>query len=397
MDKLFEIHTKLIQHTSLDFIRSVEQDINWNARLIGVTGARGIGKTTLLLQHIKTTFPENNSALYTSLDNLWFADNTLIDLAERFSKQGGTHLYLDEVHKYSNWSQELKNIYDNFPELHVVFTGSSLLDILNSRADLSRRSVVYHMQGLSFREFLNIETGSRFPVFSLDEVLHNHTEISKTIIKKIKPFKYFSKYLYSGYYPFYKEFGDMYHHQLESVINMIVEIELPLLRAVDITYSMKIKQLLRIIASSAPFIPNVSKLSQKININRQTLLLYLHYIQEAGLTLNLYQSTKGISILQKPEKIFLENTNLSFAITSEKPNTGNMRETFFFNQVAYKNQVTFPDKGDFRVNDKYLFEIGGSNKPIITAKLPTPFFIAADDIEYGHKNKIPLWLFGFLY
>ena len=397
MEKLFELHFKLLKNTDLNFVRSIEMDIKWKSRLIGIIGARGVGKTTLLLQHIKSNFINDNTALYISLDNIWFANNKLIDLADQFVKKGGTHLFLDEVHKYPNWSQELKNIYDNFPELKVVFTGSSLLEILNSRSDLSRRALVYDMQGLSFREFLNLETGNDLPVFTIDEILKKHPALSEQVIEKVKPLKYFQKYLSVGYYPFYKDFEEMYPQQLMSVVNMIIEIELPLLRKVDIAYSNKIKQLLSIIAQSVPFIPNISKLSEKIAINRQTLLAYLYYLQEAGLTKNLYRSNKGISLLQKPEKIFLENTNLSFAFLSEKPNVGSLRETFFYNQLGYKSEITFPDTADFLVNNKFLFEIGGAGKKEDEKNKSKNFYIAADDIEYGYKNKIPLWLFGFLY
>jgi len=270
------------------------------------------------------------------------------------------------------------------------------LEILNSRSDLSRRALVYRMQGLSFREFIVLESKLDFPVLKLDDIVKDHVIISESILKKVKPLKYLDAYLHHGYYPFYREFDDMYLHQLQAVINMIIEVELPLLRKVDVSYSNKLKQLLYVIAQSVPFIPNISKLSEKTGINRQTLLSYMYNLEEAGLIKNLHRNSKGISLLQKPEKIFLENTNLAYAVSAEKPDKGSLRESFFYNQLSYKHTLTFPDKADFLVDGKMLFEIGGAGKKS-KVENDKNFYIASDDIEYGFKNKIPLWLFGFLY
>ena len=396
MENLIEKFRQKIDYTSLGFVRSIAGHIRWEARLIGIKGPRGVGKTTLLLQYIKTHFCDClDEVLYVSLDDLWFANNRLVDLAEYFVKRGGTRLFLDEVHKYPGWSQELKNIYDDYPGLKVVFTGSSLLEILNARADLSRRAVVYHMQGLSFREYLAIEQGFKMEPLTLNEIMADHTTLAGKVLQQIKPLRYLSHYLESGYYPYYREEPALYSQKVEETINMMLEIELPLLRGLDLAYVSKIKQLLLVIAESAPFIPNVSKISQKIGINRATLLSYLHYLQEVGLTFNLFRNASGISRLQKPDKIFLENTNLSFILGV--PNAGNVRETFFANQVGYKHRLTFPDKGDFLVDGKFLFEIGGKGKSTDQLQGMANAFIAADDIEYGHRKKIPLWLFGFLY
>ncbi|HUZ60748.1 MAG TPA: AAA family ATPase [Hanamia sp.] len=399
MEELFEKYLQKLDYTSTDFIRSIMNTINWSARLIGIKGARGVGKTTLLLQYIKISLnaePES-SILYASLDNIWFSKHTLYDLVDTFVKRGGKYLFLDEVHKYRNWSQELKNIYDDFSELKVVFTGSSLLEILNAGADLSRRAIIYHMQGLSYREYLSIESKIYFDPLSLTDILENHISLTTEISIKVKPLQYFSAYLKHGYYPFYKELPELYFMRLEEVINMMLEIELPLLRGVDIAYVTKIKQLLLVISESVPFVPNVSKLSDKMVINRGTLLLYLHYLEEIGLTNNLFKNAGGISKLQKPSKIFLENTNLIYALAPEHANTGNVRETFFANQVRYHNKITFIEQTDFLVNEKYVFEIGGKDKNTSQIKDLKNAFIAADDIEYGFKNKIPLWLFGFMY
>lgn len=398
MEDLFEKYRQKVNYTSTTFVRSIMNDINWNSRLIGIKGVRGIGKTTLLLQYIKLNLShELENTLYVSLDNIWFSNHSLIELVDYFVKRGGKYLFLDEVHKYPNWSQELKNIYDDFPLLKVVFTGSSLLEILNARADLSRRARIYLMQGLSFREYINMETGIEFERFTLNEILENQTQIANNIITKIKPLHYFDSYLKLGYYPFYKENPELYHSALKDVINMVLEIELPLLRGVDLSYVFKIKQLLVIIAESVPFVPNVSKLSEKMGINRSTLLLYIHYLDEIELTANLYKQSGGISKLQKPVKIFLDNTNLMFALTPKQTNLGNIRETFFANQLSYQHQLMYVEHGDFLVDEHFVFEIGGKNKNTKQLKNTDNAFVAADNLEIGFNKTIPLWLFGFLY
>ena len=398
MEVLFENYQKKLQFTPTNFVRSAIDVINWDARLIGIRGARGIGKTTLLLQYIKLNLSDViEQTLYLSLDSFWFNNNKLYNLVQYFVKRGGKYLFLDEVHKYPQWAQEIKNIYDDFPELKVVFTGSSLLEILNARADLSRRAIMYKMQGFSFREYLAIETGITLPRLTLKEILENHLNEATKINEQLKPFQYFDEYLKQGYYPFYQEQPELYQMRLEEVINMILEIELPLLRNVELSYISKVKQLLLIISESVPFIPNVSKLSEKIGINRTTLLSYLHYLQEVNLTINLFKDSSGISMLQKPAKIYLENTNLIFALSPNNANTGNIRETFFANQLSYGHQINYTEKGDFLVNANYVFEIGGKNKTTKQIMSLPSAFVVTDDIEYGFKNKIPLWLFGFLY
>jgi len=397
MEKLFQLQIQKLKNTPVKFIRSIYFTINWNTRLIGIKGARGVGKSTLLLQYIKLNFSENlEKALYVSLDNLWFTSNKIYDLAEEFVRKGGTHLFVDEVHHYPNWSQEIKNIYDDFPSLHIVFTGSSLLEILNARADLSRRAITYTMQGLSFREFLEMEKKIELKNYSLEEIINNHFQIAQEILEKVSPFQYFEKYLKIGYYPFYKEESSLYQIRLNEIINMILEIELPLLRKVEIAYVHKLKELLFIISQSAPFVPNITKLSNKIGLNRVTLLSYLHYLQESKLIINLYKKAYGISKLQKPNKTYLENTNLMYTLVSENINKGNLRETFFVNQLQ-QEYIEYSAKADFYINNKYTFEIGGKNKNHKQIHDMENAYIVADNIEIGFKNKIPLWLFGFLY
>lgn len=398
MEKLVEIFLQKLNLTKVDFVRSTMQEISWEARLIGIKGARGIGKTTLLLQNIKLNLKDHlQETLYVSLDTFWFNNSSIYELADEFVKKGGKYLFLDEVHKYSNWSQELKNIYDDFPSLKVVFTGSSLLEILNARADLSRRAVIYKMQGLSFREYLSLETELTFESYAFVDILKNHQSISEEINEKVKVFQYFESYLKSGYYPFYKENPTLYSSRLSEVVNMILDIELPQLRQIEVAYILKLKQLLAIIAKYVPFKPNVSKLSAKIGLNRQTLLAYMNYLNEVDMTTHIYKSNFGISQLQKPDKIVLENTNLMYLLGQTQLNVGSLRETFFVNQVAFKHQLNYSDKADFLVDDKYTFETGGKNKTQNQIKDIENAYIAADDIIYGFQNKIPLWLFGFMY
>lgn len=398
MERLFEKYLQKLNLTKTDFVRNIINEINWSSRLIGIKGAKGIGKTTLLLQYLKLNYSDRiEQTLYVSLESIWFSQHTLEDLARDFVRKGGTVLFLDEVHKYPGWAKEIKNIYDDYPQLKIVFTGSSLLEILNARADLSRRVIIYHMQGFSFREFLSMETGIQLNAIKLDNILTNHQQEALAITDKLKPLKYFNQYLKQGYYPFYLEGTELYQIRLEQVINMMLEIELPLLRAVDIAYVHRIKQLLAIIAQSVPFVPNVSKLSEKISINRVTLLSYLHYLEEIGLTRNLYREPHGISRLQKPAKIFLENTNLGFALALDSTNTGNARETYFANQLSYAHQLSYTETGDFWVDKKYIFEIGGKHKKAKQIENQVNAYIVADDLELGSGNHIPLWLFGFLY
>lgn len=398
MNELIELSESQIARVQTKTVRSILDTINWNARLIGIKGARGIGKTTLLLQYIKLNLVnELDKTLYLSMDYVWFNSHSLMDLVKEFTQKGGKYLFIDEVHKYPNWSQEIKNIYDFYPELKIVFTGSSLLEIINARSDLSRRAVIYNMQGFSFREYLKIDKGQDFPTFTLENILNNHTAISRIILKDFKPFQYFETYLKSGYYPFYQEEKKLYKIRLNEVINLMLEIELPLLRSVDFAYVPKIKQLLAIISKAVPFTPNVSKLSEKTQLNRNTLLSYLHYLDEVHLTKNLFKENTGINLLQKPMKIYLENTNLMYLFTEDIVNKGNLRETFFANQVGYQNRLNYITNTDFLVNEKYTFEIGGKYKTNKQLLGNPNSYVVKDDIEIGREEIIPLWLFGFLY
>lgn len=398
MEKLIELFRKKMTGPLPAFERELERKINWNARLISVRGSRGTGKTTLFLQHIKKTFSNNlNKVLYVNLDNIYFSNNTLVELAEKFASRGGTHLFIDEVHKYENWSKEIKNLYDDFPELHIAFTGSSLLEILNGRADLSRRTLVYELTGLSFREYLSLIKAHDFPIFTLEEILKNNEQISAEIASKIKPFEFFDDYLSFGYYPYFLEGKDDYFNRLNETVNMILEVELPMLRGLEIAYIPRIKKLLAVIGESAPFIPNITQLAAKIGISRQTLLIYLKYLEDAKLINQLYKKSRGLSVLEKPEKILMENTNLIELFNGENANTGSRRETFILNQLLHSHKVDFSEESDFFVDSKYTFEVGGKNKKRKQIQEIPDSYIIADDIEFGTDRRIPIWLLGFMY
>lgn len=399
METLFEKFHKKLAATSTDFTRSVMDEIAWNeARLIGIKGARGVGKTTLLFQYIKLHLSHKiEEVLYISLDNLYFNNNNLLAIIDQFVKRGGNYLFIDEVHRYPNWSQELKNAYDDYPELRIVFTGSSMLEILNARADLSRRAVVYTMGGLSFREYLSIKNIHTFEQYTLNDILKNHQEYTIQISQEIRPLQWFQSYLEGGYYPYFIESESLYRTKVEEVVRMMLEIELPALRGLENQYILKIKQLLMVLAESVPFTPNVSKLAERIGINRNTLITYLKNLQDVGLTMHLFSETSGITRLQKPEKIYLENTNLMYALNPNQVNIGSIRETFWMNQLSQLHNVTLPRQGDFLIDNQYTFEIGGKGKSNRQIKEVNNAYIVKDDIEIGSQGVIPLWLFGFLY
>lgn len=397
MERLFETFSRKIAATNTDFVRGMDSEIEWDARLIGLRGARGVGKTTLLLQHIKNNLSMDGSVLYVSVDNIWFSEHKLYDLADNFIKHGGNTLYLDEIHRYPDWSRELKNIYDDFPELKVVFTGSSLLEILNARADLSRRAAVYDMQGLSFREYLNLYHGMNLPAVSLDDILRSHVNMAADIAARVKPLKYFDEYLRHGYYPYYLEQPSLYYSRMNEVVNFIIDVEIPHLRNIEVAGVTKMRQLLYVIAESAPFTPNVSKLGERIGISRTSLLLYMKALEESGLLIGLKKGAKGISSLQKPDKLYLDNPNLMYAIAPHEVNIGNARETFFANQLKAAHHVNVSPVSDFLIDNKYTFEIGGHAKGTRQIDGMDDAYIAADGIEVGYGRKIPLWLFGFLY
>ena len=398
MEELYNFFYRELRKTNLSFQRYLIDDIDWEGRLSAITGARGTGKTTMILQHIKHTFGNSpGQVLYISADHIWFSGNRLFDLAADFERQGGKYLFIDEVHKYENWSQEIKNIYDTFSDLKVVITGSSMLQIYKGNADLSRRAAHYVLRGLSFREFLKYDQHIDFERISLDEILHNHIEIAGNINEKIKPLPLFNTYLKHGYYPYYKEDKRFYLSKLANTINLILETDLPAVESIEMYSIRKIKQLLWIISQAVPFTPKITDLADNLKVSRNSLLNYLTILERGGLINMLQSNTKSISTLAKPEKIYLNNTNQIYAFDSIKPNIGNLRETFFFNQLQAISEVTSSIRADFTVDNRYVFEVGGKNKgheQIVGLK---DAYLALDNLEYGYGNKIPLWLFGMLY
>ena len=398
MERLFESFIKKLAITNTSFVRSLMNEIEWEARLIGIKGARGVGKTTLLLQYIKMNLPMDKTVLYASVDNIWFSEHKLYDLASDFVKRGGKYLFLDEVHKYPNWSQELKNIYDDLPELHVVFTGSSLLEILNAKSDLSRRAIVYEMQGLSFREFLMFYKNIRIPVASLQEVLENAGDICLGINEQCRPVQMFNEYLHDGYYPFFTGNREDYYINIENIVNLILEQEMPLLCGVDPAYIRKLKALLSILASSVPYEVDITKLAGTIGLTRNSVITYLQNLDRAELLKLLYSDLTSVKKMQKPDKIYLQNPNLLYAIASTSVQIGTARETFAISQLSVNHEIEYgKTQGDFVVDHKYTFEVGGADKTFKQiADLPDSF-ILADNIEYATGKKLPLWIIGLTY
>lgn len=389
MRTLYQKFEILLQNTTTDFKRYLYDNILWESRMIGIIGARGVGKTTMILQHIKEKL-DSKKALYVSADDMYFSENKLIDLAEDFYKHAGEYLFIDEIHKYSDWSRELKNIYDSFPTLKIVFTGSSVLDILKGSADLSRRAIIYKLQGLSFREYLKLFHNHDIEIFSLKQIINNEVKLENIQ----HPLPLFNEYLQRGYYPFGLE--DEINLRLGQIIVQTLESDIPQYANLNVGTSRKLKRLLSIIAESVPFKPNFSKISEMINVSRNSLDDYFSYMEKAGLIGQLRNETGGIRGLGKVDKVYLDNTNIIFNLVGEKSNIGNLRETFFFNQMRVKNEVISSKKADFVIND-YTFEVGGKNKQQNQIDKDDKSFIVKDDIEYGYLNVIPLWAFGLNY
>ena len=386
---------KQLSNTSLEFKRYMHHTLDMDDKLIGILGSRGVGKTTFILQYLKELDIALEKKLYFSVDHFYALNYSLYEIAEEFSKVGGEVLAIDEIHKYPNFATELKSIYDTF-DIKVIFSGSSAISLENSKVDLSRRAVLYRVNGLSFREFLEFEMGKKFKSYTLEDILQNHTQIACELNEKIKPFEYFGKYLEYGYYPFYKQNINLYPQKLGEVLNIVLESDLPLIFKIDPSNISKLKKLLSMLCQSKPYELNISKLSQKIELNRATLYNYLAYLEAGHLTKMIRQQSRGDTIFSKPEKLYLNNTNLSFAYC-QNSDKGTSREIFFANQISYYHNLNYSKVGDFLVNQKYIFEIGGKNKTFKQIKDEKNSFVAADDIEIGFGNKIPLWLFGFLY
>ena len=397
MIELFELSNNNLQKIKLDFFRSLYKNIDWNSRLIGIKGARGTGKTTMLLQYLIQLDLPKTQKLYISLDDIYFTNHSLVEVGKAFYLQGGKILALDEVHKYPNWSQEIKNLYDRYNDLKIIFTGSSIVDITKNEGDLSRRAVMYELKGLSFREYLDLVEDIRFNELSLEEILDEDFVFSELFPSDFKPYEYFNKYLKTGYYPFFLESKITYYQRLKQLVRLVVELDMAEIKGLDIRQSKKILQLLYIISQQVPFSPNLSDLARKTTIHRNSLNDYLYYLEEARLLYLLQLKNYSVASLQKPEKIYLNNTNLLYALSEDNPNSGTIREVFFYNQLAGLHQISQSKEADFLVDNKYTFEIGGKNKTMTQIKDVENSWLVKDDIIQPTGRTIPLWMFGFLY
>ena len=379
----------MLRQTTEEHFRYLYDEINWNARLIGIVGPRGVGKSTMIKQHIKSQ-ADNRTMLYVSADFLYFNTHTLTYLADEFVKDGGTHLFIDEVHKYKNWSQELKQIYDIHPELHIIYTGSSILDIYEGLADLSRRTLLYTMQGLSFREYLLIRHGIEVPVFSLTEIINNNISIPQLP----HPLPFFREYLKKGYYPFSDEPG--FDLRINQIVQQTIESDIAQYADLKPSTTRKLKQLLSVVSTLAPYKPNFDSLSKEVNASKNNIPTYLTYLEKAGLLGLLRDDTSGMRQLGKIEKVYIDNPSLMTVLAGGQPNIGNIRETFFYNQMRLRNNILSSRESDFFIAP-YTFEVGGKGKGKKQIENVKYGIIVKDDIETGHGIVIPLWTFGLNY
>ena len=389
MEKLYELFYRKLKNTPVEFLRYKYNQIKWESRAFGLVGPRGVGKSTMLLQYIKQNL-DTKDTLYVSADNLYFAEHKLVDLADRFVKMGGKHLFIDEIHKYEGWSRELKQIYDSYDDLQLVISGSSILDIYKGMADLSRRMPIYEMQGLSFREYLRLFHGIDVPVYSMEDILTH-----KAVINGIEhPLPLFHDYLKRGYYPFGRDAE--FEIELMQVINQTMEIDIPMHIKANVSVGRKLKSLIMVVSKSVPFKPVMQKLADVTGISRNDIPDYLIYMERAGMISQLRNATGGLRGLGKVEKLYLDNTNLIYALAPEHTDIGNVRETFFMNQTRVCNDVRSSDISDFEIGNK-VFEIGGRKKGQKQIENASDGYIVKDDIESGYANVIPLWAFGLNY
>lgn len=389
MDKLQARFDTMLRDTPTVFHRYLWDLIDWDEHMIGIKGPRGVGKTTMLLQYAKERL-DRDHVLMVNAEDLYFSNHTLVDLADQFVRLGGDVLLIDEIHKYGNWSRELKLIYDYHQGLKVVFTGSSILDIERGEADLSRRVVAYDMQGLSFREYLEMFKDIRLPKLSLEEIL-SHKVVAPS---DFRPYAYFSDYLKSGYYPFAGE--NHFEEKLMQMVGKTLEVDIPQYTEMTVAATRKMKHLMTIIAESVPFKPNVQAIAQSVGISRNLLPDWFVLMEKAGLIAQLRNDTGGFRSLGKVEKIYLDNTNLAHLLGGGNSDIGNARETFFFNQMRVNHEVITSSVSDFKIGER-TFEVGGPNKKQHQIASVDDAFVVKDDIELGHTNVIPLWLFGLNY
>ena len=395
---LYANSARLVKAVDLRFLRYMYTVIDWDIRMLCIRGARGVGKTTMMLQYLKAHQLRPSQALYVTLDDLWFTEHRLIDLADYHFTHGGTHLFVDEVHRYPfrTWSQELKNIYDRYPGFHVVFSGSSMLQLDQSSADLSRRCIFYDMQGLSFREYLILEGHLSIPSLTLEQLLGSHEQLSVDLSSETKMLPLFTDYLRHGYYPFYRESRLSYDKAIQQVVSNIIDTDLPAVEKIEYITATKLKRLFVLLSQMVPFTLNLTNLGQQIEAPRQAVLRMCHLLQQAGLLNLLYNKKNSISQLGKPEKLYLENPNLLYAM-SANAEIGTVRETFFVNQLKVAHSLFFSGTGDFIADESITFEVGGRSKTFDQIKDIPNSYLAVDDIEFGTSHRVPLWMFGLLY
>ncbi len=398
MEELLSYQSNLLANTNKDWYRYLYPRIASNERLLGLKGLRGVGKTTLLLQYLANGHQDLETGMYVTADHPYFYQHSLFDLASQWYSHKGRLLLVDEIHKYPNWSRELKLIYDGHPDLQLIFTSSSALDLYRGESDLSRRLMTLELHGMSFREYLSLVEGLNFPSFSLEEVLNNATSITRELTTSFQPLSYFKSYLKEGYFPFIKEINrDTLQFRLLRIVNTVLESDLTYIEDYSASNIMKIKKLLGVIAASAPFEPNISKIAHKLQIGRNTVVSYLGRLYEARILTLISKPGRGITALQKPDKIYFENSAFAYAFQNQ-PNIGTIRETFFGNQIKNAgHKLSLSSQADFVVDGKYEFEVGGKSKDSRQIKGLDNSFLALDDMEIGIGHKIPLWLFGFLY
>ena len=395
MEKLLENSSLYISSLATPYKRYFYNDIDLNDKLIGLIGARGVGKTTFILDYLKKLDLPLSKKLYISADSLDVIESSLIEIAKKFEALGGKVLAIDEIHKYKNFEIELKQIYDML-NLNVIFSGSSAINLEHKKADLSRRAVIYRINGLSFREFITFKTNKKLKYFTIEEILKNHTEIAYEIKQVVKPFEYWDEYVKFGYYPFYFENPKRYTLKLNETINTVIEVDIPSIFSIKYENIINLKKLVKYICSSEPFKLNIKELSAKIGIDRDTLYQYLEYLNRGKILRVVRPKSKGDNIFVKPSKVYLNNTNLNHSYC-DKASVGMIRETLFATLLSNSHEVSIAKEGDFIIDNTYTFEVGGKNKSFKQIKDLNNSFVVADDIEIGFGNKIPLWLFGFLY
>ncbi len=398
MEELFSYQNKILKSVSNQWHRYAFEKIDWDQRLFGIKGLRGVGKTTLLLQYLKFHYLNKENALYVSADHPWFYRNSLYELITEFEKMGGKLLLIDEIHKYPKWSSELKAGFDAHTDMQFIFSASSAFDIFKAEADLSRRATITLLPGLSFREFIEFRHGISMEAVTFDEILKNTTAISNLVNEKLKPLPLFKEYLSNGYFPFLRDEADESTRQkLTAIVHTVLENDLAWVQDYSPSNIQKIKKLLGVIAGTAPFTPNISKIADKLNVGRNTIYNYLKHLEDAHILNLIHKSGRGISVLQKPDKIYFENTNLALALNG-LADIGALRETFFLNQIRNAgHHIHLAKQGDFIVDEEITVEVGGKNKPPKQISGIENAYLFKDDIEYGYQNHIPLWMIGFLY